>query len=145
MKQFIRDNLLLSSGRIKHDRSIPQAEEKLSPTTERLIVLRWLEILHPQLPNHVATVFAHELQGFSLKDLQPRIANQIDDLLSQLESKSNEIGAQFSRLSTRKTLIIAVENMVTVIIHRREDILLRNLMGDCSKNAKRVKRLESHL
>ena len=36
-----------------------------------------------------------------MKDLQPRIANQIDDLLSQLESKSNEIDAQFSRLSTR--------------------------------------------
>ena len=101
MMQFIRDNLLLSSGRIKHDGSIPQADEKLSPTSERLIVLRWLEILHPQLPNHVATVFAHELQGFSLKDLQPRIANQIYDLLSQLESKSNEIDAQFSRFSTR--------------------------------------------
>ena len=58
MKQFIRDNLLLSSGRIKHDGPIPQADEKLSPTTERL-----LEMLHPQLPNHVATVSLTSCRG----------------------------------------------------------------------------------
>ena len=38
MRQFIRDNLLLSSGKIEHDGKIPAADEALSPTTERLIV-----------------------------------------------------------------------------------------------------------
>ena len=70
MQQFIRDNLL-SSGKIEHDGKIPVAGEALSPTTERLIVLRWLQILHPALPNQVANVFAHDLQTKSLKDLQP--------------------------------------------------------------------------
>ena len=64
MRQFIRDNLLLSSGKIKHDGKIPTSDEKLSPTTERLTVLRWLEILHPGLPSHVSQVFAHDLQKF---------------------------------------------------------------------------------
>ena len=81
MRQFIRDNLLLSTGKISHDGKIPAADEKLSPTTERLVVLRWLEILHPQLPNQVAKVFSHDLRRESLKDLQPLILEQIDDLI----------------------------------------------------------------
>ena len=81
MRQFIRDNLLLSSGRIAHGGAIPSADETFSPTTESLIVLRWLEMLHPSLPSHVSNVFAHDLQTKSLKDLQPRISEQVDDLL----------------------------------------------------------------
>ena len=87
MKQFIRDNLLLSSGKIQHDGKIPTKNEILSPTTERLNVLRWLEVLHPQLPAHVSNVFSQDLQTKSLKDLQPRICEQIDDLLRQVEDK----------------------------------------------------------
>ena len=56
MRQFIRDNLLLSSGKIKHDGYLPTVDEKLSPTTERLIVLSWLQILHPALPNHCIAI-----------------------------------------------------------------------------------------
>ena len=101
MRQFIRDNLLLSSGKIKHNGKVPTTDEKLSPTTERLIVLRWLQILHPALPGHVANVFAHDLQTKSLKDLQPQIAEQIDDLLHQVDQKEN-LDVSFSRLSTRR-------------------------------------------
>ena len=39
MRQFIRDNLLLSSGKIRHNCALPTTDETLSPTTERLIVL----------------------------------------------------------------------------------------------------------
>ena len=84
MRQFIRDNLLLSSGHIiYHDGKLPSADEKLSPTTERLIVLRWLEILHPTLPAHIANVFAHDLQTKSLKDIQPRISEQIHERIER--------------------------------------------------------------
>ena len=103
MRQFVRDSLLLSSGCIQHDGKVPSTNEKFSPTTERLIVLRWLEILHPALPNHICNVFAHDLQTNSIKDLQPRIVKQIDDLLHQVENKSSEIDSQFARLSTKKT------------------------------------------
>ena len=66
----MRGNLLLSSGRIEHDGQVPGRDEPLSPTTERMVVLRWLELLHQDLPALVAKVFAHELQTKSLKDLQ---------------------------------------------------------------------------
>ena len=100
LRQFIRDNLLLKSGRIQHDGKVPDTNENMSPTTERLVVLRWLEILHPGLPAHVAQVFSQDLQTKSLKDLQPRIAEQIDDLLRQLETKDDGLDAQFSKIST---------------------------------------------
>ena len=99
MRQFIRDNLLLSSGHIYHDGKLPSADEKLSPTTERLIVLRWLEILHPTLPAHITNVFSHDLQTKSLKDIQPRISEQIHDLLLQVESKESCLETQLSRVS----------------------------------------------
>ena len=62
IRQFVRENLLLSSGRIEHDGRVPTADESFSPTTERLIVLRWSEILHPGLPRHVSNVFVHDFK-----------------------------------------------------------------------------------
>ena len=100
MKQFIRDNLLLSSGKIEHDGKVPSTNETLSPTTERLNVLRWLEVLNPNLPKHVANIFAQDLQTKSLKDLQPRICEQIDDLLRQVADKEDaeeNVSASYSR------------------------------------------------
>ena len=101
MKQYIRDNLLLSSGKIEHDGKIPTKSETLSPTTERLVVLRWLEVLHPQLPHHVSNVFSQDLQSKSLKDLQPRICEQIDDLLRQVEDRAenDNLSASYSKFS----------------------------------------------
>ena len=90
MRQFVRDNLLSCTSNIQHDGKILTADETLSPTTERLVVLRWLEVLHPALPNHVAKVFANELQSKSLKDLQPRIAEQIDELILYVANTEKE-------------------------------------------------------
>ena len=89
MRQFIRGNLLKKDGLICHDGNVPEEDETLSATTERLIVLRWLELLHPALPMHVANVFAHELQTKSLKDLQPLIVAQIDNLLQEVNQKED--------------------------------------------------------
>ena len=89
MRQFIRDNLLKKDGLICHDGNVPEEDETLSATTECLIVLRWLELLHPALPMHVANVFGHELQKKSLKDLQPLIVAQIDNLLQEVNQKED--------------------------------------------------------
>ena len=52
-------------------------------------------MLHPSLPSHVSNVFAHDLQTKSLKDLQPRISEQHDDLLRQVD-KTLYVEANFS-------------------------------------------------
>ena len=97
MRQFIRDNLLLSTGKINHDGKVPTTSETLSPTVERLIVLRWMELLHPSLPKQVGKVFSHELRTKSLKDLQPQILEQVDDLIYQAdkEKSDNIYGSNF--------------------------------------------------
>ena len=101
MRQFVRDNLLLSTGKIQFDGKIPTKDEVFSPTTERFIVLRWLELLHPLLPNHISKVFAHDLQTRSLKDLQPRISEQIDDLLRQIQDKDDKLEASLAYSKVR--------------------------------------------
>ena len=101
LRQFLRDNLLLSSGKIQHDGKVPTTSETFSPTVERLIVLRWLEILNPALPNHVLHVFSHQLQSKSLKDLYPQIIDQVKYLLRKLENK-DEIDAQYARFTNKK-------------------------------------------
>ena len=94
--------IILSSGKIEHDGKIPTTNETLSPTTERLNVLRWLEVLHPSLPNHVSNVFSQDLQTKSLKDLQPTICEQIDDLLRQVDEKcdNENVSASYSRFTS---------------------------------------------
>ena len=105
MGQFIRDNLLLSSGKIHHDGKIPTADENISPTTERLIVLRWLELLHPSLPAHVSKVFSNELHTKSLKDLYPQILEQVDDLICQVDEKArdNEVSMLYTDTSFKRS------------------------------------------
>ena len=89
LRQFIRDNLLKNDSNIQHDGKVPKNDESMSPTTERLIVPRWLELLHPALPQHVANVFNHDLQSKSLKDLQPQIVSQIEHLSSDVGKKDH--------------------------------------------------------
>lgn len=86
----IQDNLLKKDGKLKHDGQPVQLDEDISPTVERLAVLRWLEVLDPELPSHVARTFAHDLQSMTLKDLQPQIVDALDSFLEEIRSKRIE-------------------------------------------------------
>jgi hypothetical protein len=66
----------------------------MSPTLERMIVLRWLVLLDTRLPNLVQRYFSHELRTRTLKDLQPQICDALDDLLKDSETTTvNAIGS----------------------------------------------------
>ena len=80
-------NLLIRNSNLKRDDRITTEDETLSPTTEWLIVLRWIELLHPSLPNHVANIFSHKLQNHTLKDIQPLAVTQTDSLLNDVYKK----------------------------------------------------------
>lgn len=97
IRQFVRDNLLKSDGSLMHDGVKPTSDEKMSPTVDRLIVLRWMELLHPRLPALVARVFSGELQQRTLKDLQPSIVNQLEELLAEI-SRQEEHGLQMTEV-----------------------------------------------
>lgn len=83
----IQDNMLCKDSTLLHDGEKVSADEEISPTVERLAVLRWLEVLDPDLPAHISRSFAHDLQTKTLKDLQPQIADALDSLLEEIKSK----------------------------------------------------------
>ena len=65
--------------------------------------MRWLELLHPSLPNKISKTFSHELRTKSLKDLHPQILEQIDELLNQIDEKddNNDISLMYTNFSSK--------------------------------------------
>ena len=83
----LHDNLMKKDGDLLYDGSPITKDEYMSPTVERLAVLRWMELIDEELPAYVARVFAHDLQQKSLKDLQPQIVDSLDSFLDDIQSK----------------------------------------------------------
>ena len=102
----LQDNLLTSDSTLLHDGAKPTQNEDLSPTTERLAVLHWMELIHPGLPALVQRTFAHDLQKMTLKDLQPQICDAIDSFLEELKNDDIKVSRanfrEFSNHSVRR-------------------------------------------
>ena len=80
----LQDNLLRSDSSLRHDGELPTYNEEMSPSLERMAVLRWLELIHPSLLSLVMRTFAYDLQRMTLKDLQPQICDALDGFLEEL-------------------------------------------------------------
>ncbi len=80
----LHDNLLHKGSPLKHDGATLDKNEDISPTVERLAVLRWLELIDPRLPSLVSIKYSADLQMKTLKDLQPQIVSGLDGLLEEL-------------------------------------------------------------
>ena len=78
------DNLLTTTCGLTHDGAVPEANEDMSPTTERLAVYIWLQLIDQRLPSHILRIYSHELQSMTLKDLQPRISENMDTILQDI-------------------------------------------------------------
>ena len=75
---------------------------------ERLAVLRWMELLHPRLPQLVARTFAYDLQRMTLKDIQPQIVDALDGFLAELKNEevtSARIDARTRRFQPQRNQI----------------------------------------
>ena len=83
---FVDDNLLRPEFGIAHHGVIPTEEEELSPTLENFITLRWLQLLHPDLPALVKQRYGPELRSRTLASLKPEISQALDSLLAELRS-----------------------------------------------------------
>ena len=59
--QFIRKYYGFQKEGEHNDRN-PTKDEDISPTIERLAILRWMELIHPSLPALVQHTFAYDLQ-----------------------------------------------------------------------------------
>lgn len=79
-------NLLEKNSNLKHNGETLGKSEEMSPTVERLAVLRWMELIHPRIPSLVQRTFARELHRATLKDLQPQICVSLDSFLEEIRN-----------------------------------------------------------
>lgn len=91
----LQDNLLRKDSKLKHDGVVVPVDEDMSPTVERLAVLRWMELLHPSLPTLVQRTFAYDLQRMTLKDIQPQIVDALDGFLEELRNEEVKIARSY--------------------------------------------------
>ena len=82
----VTDNLLSQDSPLLHDGVKPTADEEISPSLERMVVMLWMEKIHVDLPALVQKTFAYDLQRLSLKDLQPQICDAIDGFLLEINN-----------------------------------------------------------
>ena len=87
----VRDNLLKKDGPLKYDGATPTRNEDLSPVLERVIIQRWLEHLHPDIPAVVMRNFSYDLTCMTLKDLQPRICQTSLTMLGEVRSEDTSV------------------------------------------------------
>lgn len=90
LRATINDNKLRKGG-ILHDGKPLAEDKKLCPTAERLIVGRWLDLLHPNLRGLVKRQFPSELSTKSVKDIQPTIVTNIEHLMAELTVEDSKV------------------------------------------------------
>lgn len=96
LMHHIHDNTLRKDGQLTYNGKNVQKNEEITPTVERLVILRWLELMDTRLPSLVARTFSHELQTRTLKDIQPQISSSIDSFLGEL--KQADVQANFMQV-----------------------------------------------
>ena len=101
MASFIDDNLLKSADSIVHDGDVITEDEMITPSLENLVVLLWLEKVHPKLPALVKQKYATELKAKTIYTLKPEISMAIPSLLDELagidEAKVMRMGGGMPR------------------------------------------------
>ena len=92
------------------------SDKEMSPTT-RLAVYLWLTLIDERLPAYVSRVYAHNLQSQTLKDIQPQLAVDMDQLLLELNAQE-DINVNYSRASYKyrptTNHIIPIKNLLLV-------------------------------
>ncbi|ESP05415.1 hypothetical protein LOTGIDRAFT_152266 [Lottia gigantea] len=86
LMSFIEDNLLSQNGHISHHGIVPSEDEELTPSLENMVVLTWIRLIHPDLPQLVKQHYGTELRSTTLASLKPEISLALDSLLDEVNS-----------------------------------------------------------
>jgi len=114
----LHDNLLVKDSPLHHNDTKVTTNEDISPTVERLAVLRWLELMDSRLPSLVAIRYSADLQIKTLKDLQPQIVSGLDALLEELKRDDVQV-ARVEALE--REAVEAVESLQVSRFRSRDD------------------------
>ncbi|CAH1243309.1 RS1 [Branchiostoma lanceolatum] len=85
----VEDNLLTTAGGITHHGELVTSDEEVSPSLENMVVLLWLQMLHPGLPAKVKQRYGAELRNKTLSSIKPEISLSVDTLLAELQDDEN--------------------------------------------------------
>ena len=103
MLAFVENNLL-SPGMAMTHKGDPIVEyEDMSPTLENLVILLWLQQIHPNLPAVVKQKYGADLRAKTLASLKPEISLALHSLIDEAKSsdarvmRSGQSGFAFPR------------------------------------------------
>ena len=85
MKQAFSDNLLKVDG-LFHVGGQAKEEEEMSPTLHNMIILHWLQALHPGLRDLVTSRFVTQLKDHTYAAIFPEISRTVEALLEELNN-----------------------------------------------------------
>ena len=96
---FYEENLLTTMSDIKNHGDKISADEDLTPTLENTMVLKWLELIHPGLPQLVKQKYGAELRHQTLASIKPEISQALSSLLDELRT-TEETRAMRTKIQT---------------------------------------------
>ena len=109
---FIKENLLTRSSRITHHGKIPNADEELSPSLEKFIVLTWLCLLHPKLPQVVEQRHGTKLRSRTLASVKPEISHALESLLDDLHTSDESKVLRSAPLTDHRSFVPARQRLL---------------------------------
>lgn len=86
LASFVDDNLITVESAITHHGQPPTEDEELTPTLENLVILRWLELLHKDLPQIIKQKYGTVLRSCTLSSIKQEISQALDSLLEEAET-----------------------------------------------------------
>ena len=91
MLTFIENNLLSPELEMSHKGEDVDEFEDISPTLENLVVLLWLQQIHPNLPNIVKQKYGADLRSQTLASLKPEISLALPSLIDEAKSSDARV------------------------------------------------------
>ena len=86
LRSCFKSNLLKKGDMVKHKNTVMTTDEKVSPTTECLLISMALERIDTRLPAEIDRIFGHRMNdGTSLMDLQSEIFSYIPRALEAVD------------------------------------------------------------
>ena len=85
---FVED-VLLRGNSLSHHGDVATEDEELTPTLENFVVLTWLKLIHPELPNLVKQRYGTELRSRTLASIKPEISQALTSLLDEIRTSDD--------------------------------------------------------
>ena len=61
----------------------------MSPSLENIVVLHWLQLVHPSRPRVVKQRYGTELRSHTLASIKPEISQVLDSLLDEVHTSAD--------------------------------------------------------